>query len=58
MMNLICFRDVQRFYLFWGMLPYPVGQIQPLLVKLLKEDDFDLIFCDLLMPVNDGMEDT
>jgi DNA-binding NtrC family response regulator len=38
-----------------GNTPFPVAD-STLAVKLLGEDEFDLIFCDLLMPVNDGME--
>jgi DNA-binding NtrC family response regulator len=35
--------------------PFPVAD-SSLAVQLLKEDDFDMIFCDLLMPVHNGME--
>ncbi|HZW38594.1 MAG TPA: sigma-54 dependent transcriptional regulator [Ignavibacteriaceae bacterium] len=35
--------------------PFPVSDTE-VAIKLLKENDFDLIFCDLLMPVHNGME--
>jgi DNA-binding NtrC family response regulator len=38
-----------------GNIPFPIAD-SSLAVKLLKEDEFDLIFCDLLMPGIDGME--
>ena len=35
--------------------PVPVSDVKKA-IKLLEEEEFDLIFCDLLMPEHDGME--
>jgi DNA-binding NtrC family response regulator len=35
--------------------PVPVSEVQAA-IKCLEEEEFDLIFCDLLMPEHDGME--
>ena len=38
-----------------GNIPIPVSNSK-LALDLIKEDEFDLIFCDLLMPEVDGMQ--